>query len=37
MLFVFEDNEQVIKMIIKGRSPTMGHVSEATELRLIGC
>ena len=23
MLYVFEDNEAVIKMIIKGRSPTM--------------
>ena len=27
LLFVFEDNEEVIKMIIKGRSPTMRHVS----------
>ena len=27
MLYVSEDNEAVIKMIIKGRSPTMGHVS----------
>ena len=27
MLYVFEDNEAVIKMIIKGRSPTMRHVS----------
>ena len=27
LLFVFEDNETVIKMIIKGRSPTMRHVS----------
>ena len=27
MLFVFEDNEVVIKMIIKGRSSTMRHVS----------
>ena len=26
MLYVFEDNEEVIKMIIKGRSPTMRHV-----------
>ena len=26
MLHVFEDNEAVIKMIIKGRSPTMRHV-----------
>ena len=36
LLYVFEDNEAVIKMIIKGRSPTMRHVSRATELRLIG-
>ena len=27
MLYVFEDNETVIKMIIKCRSPTMRHVS----------
>ena len=27
MLHIFEDNEAVIKMIIKGRSPTMRHVS----------
>ena len=27
MLFVFEDNEAVIEMMIKGRSPTMRHVS----------
>ena len=33
LLYVFEDNEAVIKMIIKGRSPTMG----LTELLLIGC
>ena len=26
-LYMFEDNEAVIKMIIKGRSPTMRHVS----------
>ena len=26
LLYVFEDNEAVIKMIIKGRSPTMKHV-----------
>ena len=36
LLYVFEDNEAVIKMIIKGRSPTMRHVSNPTELRLIG-
>ena len=27
LLYVFEDNEAVTKMIIKGRSPTMRHVS----------
>ena len=27
MLHIFEDNEAVVKMIIKGRSPTMRHVS----------
>ena len=27
LLYVFEDNEAVIKMIIKGRSPTMRHIS----------
>ena len=27
LLHIFEDNEAVIKMIIKGRSPTMRHVS----------
>ena len=26
-LYIFKDNEAVIKMIIKGRSPTMRHVS----------
>ena len=26
LFYVFEDNEAVIKMIIKGRSPTMRHV-----------
>ena len=36
LLFVCEDNEAVIQMIIKGRSPTMRHVSRPTELRLIG-
>ena len=27
MQYIFEDNEAVIKMIIKGRSPTMRHAS----------
>ena len=27
LLCVFEDNEAVIKMVFKGRSPTMRHVS----------
>ena len=26
MLYIFEDNEAVIKMIVKSRSPTMRHV-----------
>ena len=29
LLYVFEDNEAVIKMIIQGRSPTMRHVSRS--------
>ena len=37
LLYEFDDNEAVIKMIIKGRSPTMRHVPEPTELLLIGC
>ena len=31
MLYVFEDNEAVIKMIIKGRSPTMRHVFQNSQ------
>ena len=34
MLYVFEDNEAVIKMIIKGRSPTMRHVSRTYRVAL---
>ena len=34
MLYVFEDNEAVIKMIIKGRSPTMRHVSPTHRVAL---
>ena len=33
-LYIFEDNEAVIKMIIKGRSPTMRHVSRAHRVAL---
>ena len=33
-LYVFEDNEAVIKMIIKGRSPTMRHVSRTHKVSL---
>ena len=33
----FEDNEAVIKMIIKGRSPTMRQVSRTHKLLLTGC
>ena len=36
MLYIFEDNEAVIKMIIKGRSPTMRLFPEPTELLLVG-
>ena len=32
--YVFEDNEAVIKMIIKGRSPTMRHVSRTHSFAL---
>ena len=34
LLFVFEDNEAVIKMIIKGRSPTLRHVSRTHRVAL---
>ena len=34
LLCVFEDNEAVIKMIIKGRSPTMRHVSRTHSVAL---
>ena len=34
LLYVFEDNEAVIKMIIKGRSPTMRHVSRTHRVAL---
>ena len=34
LLFVFEDNEAVIKMIMKGRSPTMRHVSRTHRVAL---
>ena len=33
-LYVFEDNEAVIKMIIKGWSPTMRHVSRTHRVAL---
>ena len=32
--YVFEDNEAVIKMIMKGRSPTMRHVSRTNRVAL---
>ena len=32
--YVFEDNEAVIKMVIKGRSPTMRHVSRTHRFAL---
>ena len=34
LLYVFEDNEAVIKMIIKVRSPTMRHVSRTHRVAL---
>ena len=34
MLYAFEDNEAVIKMVIKGRSPTMRHVSRTHRVAL---
>ena len=34
LLYVFKDNEAVIKMIIKGRSPTMRHVSRTHRVAL---
>ena len=34
LLYVFEDNEAVIKMIINGRSPTMRHVSRTHTVAL---
>ena len=33
-LYIFEDNEAVIKMIIKGRSPTTRHVSRTHRVAL---
>ena len=34
LLYVFEDNEAMIKMIIKGRSPTVRHVSRTHRVAL---
>ena len=34
LLYVFEDNEAVIKMIIKRKSPTMRHVSRTHRVAL---
>ena len=36
LLYVFEDNEAVIKMIMKGRSPAMRHVSRTHRVALDG-
>ena len=33
-LYIFEDNEAAIKMIFKGRSPTMRHVSRTHRVAL---
>ena len=37
LLFVFEDNEAVSKMIIEGWSPTIRHVSRTHRVALDGC
>ena len=34
LLYVFEDNEAIVKMIMKGRSPTMRHVSRTHRVAL---
>ena len=34
LLYVFQDNEAVIKMIMKGRSPTMRYVSRTHRVAL---
>ena len=34
LLYVFDNNEAVIKMIMKGRSPTMRHVSKTHRVAL---
>ena len=34
LLYVFEDNEAMIKMIMKGRSPTLRHVSRTHRVAL---
>ena len=34
LLYIFEHNEAVIKMIIKARSPTMRHVSRTHRVAL---
>ena len=34
LMYVFQDNDAVIKMIIKGRSPTMRHVSRTHRVAL---
>ena len=34
ILYIFEDNEAVIRMMINGRSPTMRHVSRTHKVAL---
>ena len=34
-LYIFEDNEAVINMIMKGRSPTLRHVSRTQRVALV--
>ena len=33
-IVIFEDNESVIKMVVKGRSPALGHVSRTHRVDL---
>ena len=34
LLYIFEDNEAMMKMIMKGRSPTIRHVSRTHRVAL---
>ena len=37
MLYIFKENEAAIKMIMKGRSPTLRHVSRTHRVAVTGC